>query len=194
MNIPNVSWEETSRGFRYWSEKQGESTELSDAILSADIVLLPNEGFRDYKGFVFPVGTEELFAQLKKRLPEEILVDVAVSDDEYREVAVHSDLVAIAEFLVTKVAAQILVCFLVDYLKQRLRWRFDRTNVKATLVIEDNDGRRHRTVRMTFEGPAPEFESAMKESIDAFHRGPNGNAPTDEHGHPEVDEPTSNES
>ena len=194
MNIPNVSWEETSRGFRYWSEKQGESTELSDAILSADVVLLPNDGFRDYQGFVFPVGTEELFARLNERLPENVLVDVAVSDDEYREVAVHSDLVTIAEILVTKVAAQVLVSFLADYFKQRLRWRFDRTNVKATLVIEDKDGTRHRTVRMTFEGPAPEFESAMKESIDAFRRGANGNGQTKQHGCSEVDEPTSNES
>ncbi len=162
MGHSNVSCIETNKNSSYWARKQLKHTELRDAILSSDILLLPYEGFRDYQGLVFPVNTEELFAQLKETLPDNIRIDVAVSDDDYVELSLRSDLLHIADILVEYVLAPILVAFLADYIKNRLRRRYDQTNVKTSFFIEDVGKTTRKTVRVSYEGPATEFEKTMR--------------------------------
>src|SRR5580704_6468766 len=55
------SYAEVQTGFQYWSNAESLSPTTQTAIRRSDIVLVPAEGFADYKGPVFPKGTDELF-------------------------------------------------------------------------------------------------------------------------------------
>lgn len=63
---PQVNCVSTNEGFQYWAGQESISADLSESILTADVLLVPTVGYGEFDGNVFPVGTEELFAHLKR--------------------------------------------------------------------------------------------------------------------------------
>src|SRR3989442_2502899 len=61
MTVQLYTRNETELDFQYWSTSRPLSDDLRISISNADVLLVPQEGFRDYEGPVFPVLTHELF-------------------------------------------------------------------------------------------------------------------------------------
>ena len=60
--------EESEKGFEYWASREYITAETGEKIRRAPVLVIPDEGFRDRPGPVFPVRTEELFQLLRERL------------------------------------------------------------------------------------------------------------------------------
>jgi addiction module HigA family antidote len=156
---------ETDSGFRYWSSLPSLTGEIRKAVRQADIVLVPYEGFRNYQGPVFPVGTEELFQIIREQVPTGMEVELAIEDADYKELALHSDIVTIADFLVKYLAAPVAVALITAYLKKRLGGRFSSTQVRASMIVDHSKGDTRQAMRISYEGSATAFERSVKEAL-----------------------------
>jgi hypothetical protein len=159
------SYAEVRTGFQYWSSEKSLSRETQLAVQRSDIVLVPEEGFGDYVGPLFPKGTDELFQFLRTNAPSGINVELAAEDADYKELALHGDTVHIASVLVTSLVAPAAVGLIVQYLRSRLGNRLAKTEVRASMILDQSDGPNSKTLRMRYEGPANAFEKTMHEAL-----------------------------
>jgi hypothetical protein len=149
MSEPKIETGTTGQDRSYWTSRPYASTIIS-SLKHADLIVLPQEGFRDRPGPVFPVGTEELFRYLKDGLPVGTVLEIAVDEDKYVELALHSDLLVLGSFLVTSVIGPLLANLISDYVNRRQIASQRRTDVKIDIRIEVPG----RTDSITYEGPS----------------------------------------
>jgi predicted DNA binding CopG/RHH family protein len=159
------SYVEVQTGFAYWSNAESLSRETQMAVQRSDIVLVPAEGFGDYVGPVFPKGTDELFQFLRTNAPAGMSVELAAEDADYKELTLHGDTVYIASVLVRLLVAPVAVGLIVEHLRNRLGSRLGKTEVRASMILDQSDGPNSKTLRMSYEGPANEFEKTMHEAL-----------------------------
>jgi len=162
------AWIPTQSDFVYWSSLLSLSTELRQSIQQADIVLVPQPGFGDYTGPLFPVRTEELFRHLRQNVPAGLKVELAVEDADYKELALHADIVRIATVLVKWLTAPLAIDLIKDYLKGHLGKRFKSAEVRFTMIVDQSDGRNKKAGQISYEGPADTFESLLKHALDSL--------------------------
>jgi hypothetical protein len=160
----------TDRTLTYWSSLDSLSPETKSAIGRASIIIVPDDGFRDHSGPVFPVGTVEFFRLLRERSPRGAAVEIAVNESEYKEVALHSELVRLAGVIVEYVLAPVVAGLIVEYLKTRLGSRFSKSEVEASMTVDQSDGVNHKAWQITYRGPAPTFESVVGGAIASLPR------------------------
>jgi predicted DNA binding CopG/RHH family protein len=158
---------EIETGFQYWSTAGFLSDETRATIGKSDIVLVPAEGYEDYAGPVFPVGTNELFQFLRSKAPSGINVELATEDTNYAELALHGDVLYLASVLVTLLGAPVATGLIVEYLKRHLGSRLDNTEVRASMILDGLDG---KTIKLSYEGPACTFEKTMKEALTSISK------------------------
>jgi hypothetical protein len=139
--------------------------ETRAAVAAAGIVLVPDDGFRDYPGPVFPHGTVEFLQFVRDHAPSDTTVAIAVEEAEYKEVVLHSDIVRLATMFVEYVAAPMAVSLIAAYLKDFLGSRFGRVEARAAIVVLQKEGDIEQTVRVSYEGPAPNAEQALRDAI-----------------------------
>ncbi|MGA2967507.1 MAG: hypothetical protein ABSD64_14965 [Terriglobales bacterium] len=155
----------TDRTLAYWSSLDSLSPETRSAVRRASIIVVPSDGFREYTGPVFPVGTIEFFRLLRERSPQEAAVEIAVDESEYKEVALHSGLVRLAGIIVKYVFAPVASGMIVEYLKTRLGSRFSKSEVEASMIVDQSDGVNHKAWQIKYKGPASTFENVVGGAI-----------------------------
>ena len=139
--------------------------ETRAAVERAGIVIVPDEGFRDYAGPVFPQGTVDFLQFLREHAPHGTEVAIAAEDTDYKEVVLHSDIVRLATLFVEYVAAPVVMSLIAAYLKDFLGSRFGRAEARTAIVVHRKDGAVEQTVRISYEGPAQNVEQALKDAI-----------------------------
>lgn len=133
--------------------------ELQTEIKNADVLLLPYKDVRGTKGYCFPEQTFEFFDYLKKNAKlQDVGVDICISDEQYKELELHADVLNIAQIIVTcgvlPIVTGIISCYLYDKLKQRKT----ELNTNVTITVEQKG--KSKTIH--YDGKAECFESAMK--------------------------------
>jgi hypothetical protein len=157
---------ETSEDFLHWSSVDGLSQGTRTNILNSDVVVVPYNGFRDYQGPLFPAGTAEFFQYLKANLPSGKEAELAVEDEDFRELSLHFDVVTIATCVVKYAAVPLLVKLLSDWISKRVGSRANSAEVRASLVVVLTDGNESKSIQFSYEGPAATFEATMKSALD----------------------------
>lgn len=138
------------------------SPELLEKIKAADILLLPYADFRGYQSCLFPEQTYEFYTYLIKEAKKQNLsVDIGVSDEDYKEIELHADVVNIAEVLIQWVLFPVVTGMISAYLYDLVRQRKKKMNANVKITVERNG----KTKTVNFEGNIENFERAMK-SID----------------------------
>ena len=138
------------------------SPEISEKIITADILLLPYADFKGYQNCLFPEQTYQFFAHLMKEAEKQHLtVDLAVSDEDYKELELHADVVNVADILIQWVLFPIVTGMISTYLYSLIQQRKRNINANVKIIVE-KDG---KSKRVSYEGDIENFERAMK-SID----------------------------
>lgn len=127
-------------------------------IKSADILLIPHEDFKGCKN-CFPEQTYRFYTFLKKEtVKHNLSVDIGASDEEYKELELHGDVVNITEVLIQwtvfPVTTGMIAAYLYDIVKQRKR--------KMNACIKISVEKKGKTKTINFEGDIENFERAMK--------------------------------
>lgn len=137
-------------------------SELLDKIKAANILLLPYEDFRGYHNCLFPEQTYQFYTNLMKEAKKQNLsVEILVSDEDYKEIELHADVVNIADILIQWVIFPVVTGMISSYLYELVRQHKKKMNAKIKINVEKNG----KTKTVSFEGDIESFERAMK-SID----------------------------
>lgn len=150
---------DSSENFSTWINRQYIPQGLKRSLQNVNILFVPYENFRDQKIPVFAHKTEEIFHFFQEHASSEVNVNICIADDDYKEVALHSDLIIIGSVIVSTVVLPVFVNLLSEYLKRKL---FKSTNSKIRIVltvVDSSSGAK----QFEYEGPADGFRKAVSE-------------------------------
>lgn len=162
-----ITVERTEKGREYWAKRPFVGDLIAGRIRDADLVIVPWEGFRDFDGPVFPVGTESFYTFMKENMPSGSIVEVAVDDDKYTEVALHGALVIVGTVLVTGlggIALNVISGLITEYVKSRFPKMFvpqasaSADRIRVQVIVDSVSG---GVLGMTYEGPPQLLESEL---------------------------------
>lgn len=137
--------------------------EYIDDIKKANLLIIPNEGFRDEGDLLFPETTREFFEFLKENASDRIVADIAISDDDFQRIELHSAVVEVAKIIVQwavlPIATSMIAAFLYD-LVQKYHRKPEDTSAKVQIITEETETKRSK--KITYEGPV----SGIKDALD----------------------------
>ncbi len=135
----------------YWLIQPFVPDDIVESAANADVVLVPWEGFKDYRRAVFPVGTMEFFQFVEK---SELSIEACISDKEYTEIALHSDEKRLPSMIVTFVVLPLVLSLVGNYISQR--WPLEKNPpISVSITVQEVDGSA-RTLE--YKGSADDFE------------------------------------
>ncbi len=132
-------------------------------IKKANLLIIPNEGFRDEGDVLFPETTREFFDFIKETAGDDVIVDIAVSDEDFQCIELHSAAIEVATIIVESalfsIAINLVSSFLYDLIKKYHR-KAEDTSTKVKIITEETD--KKKTKMITYEGPV----SGVKDTLD----------------------------
>lgn len=130
--------------------------DLKEQIQSTDIVILPIEGFRDYKKPLFPRGTENIYLYLKKNLPPRYKLEIAISDKNYKELSLHYDLIDLGIFMLKELMLPLFLNLLANFAFYKLKLKNNQEKIKLKIILTD------KLKLIDFEGSVEDFKLITK--------------------------------
>lgn len=138
-------------------------TEYLDDIKKANLLIIPNENFRDEGDVLFPETTREFFDFIREFPNDEIIADIAISDEDFKRIELHSAVIEVApiivQTIVLPIALNIISSFLYDLVK-KYRRKPEDTSAKVQIITEETATKKSK--KITYEGPV----SGIKEVLD----------------------------
>ena len=138
-------------------------TEYLDDIKKANLLIIPNENFRDEGDVLFPETTREFFDFIREFPNDEIIADIAISDEDFKRIELHSAVIEVApiivQTIVLPIALNIISSFLYDLVK-KYRRKPEDTSAKVQIITEETANKKSK--KITYEGPV----SGIKEVLD----------------------------
>jgi hypothetical protein len=158
---PTCHIEDATRDREYWATRRELDEETRRRVCDADIVIVPEGDDYQGKGIYFPEGTTELYHFL---LSQNVSVEVAAEDADFKELARHFDLYILGEFVLKDVALPIFIGLLLKHLENRFLNR-EKSAIKIGLTCQKADG---SAKHLSYEGPVNVFESEVRTLLQDF--------------------------
>lgn len=137
--------------------------EYLEDIKKANLLIIPNEGFRDTGDVLFPETTREFFDFIRDSSGEEVVADIAISDEDFQRIELHSAAIEVATIIVESAIFNIVIgivsAFLYDLIKKYRRTPED-TSVKVKIITKESKTKKSKMI--TYEGPV----SGVKDALD----------------------------
>lgn len=128
----------------------------------ANMLLLPYHNFREGVEYCFSEYAEEILQYVRKNGSEELKTDIAITDEKYQIIEMHSMLLDLGLFIVQNVlipmAVSILANFIYDKVKS-LHKDNKEVNVRVRIISQDTDG---KSKEIRYDGSADEFDMVIK--------------------------------
>lgn len=152
----NVIIEESFITFDSIKNKPFYCMEIDEEIQSADMVVLPS----NEKDVLFPEVTTELFKYLCDS--NSIRISVPVSDNDYKKIEKHCDLIELGVFLVSSVVLPIAINLLSNFLYDKLKIfnkKDDEVNANVEIIVEETKTKKSKIIK--YKGPV----SGVKDTL-----------------------------
>jgi len=137
--------------------------EYLDEIKKANLLIIPNENFRDEGDVLFPETTREFFDFIREFPNDEIISDIAISDEDFKRIELHSAVIEVApiivQWVVLPIATSMIASFLYDLVK-KYRRKPEDTSAKVKIITEETETKKSKMI--TYEGPV----SGVKDALD----------------------------
>ena len=138
-------------------------TEYLDDIKKANLLIIPNENFRDEGDVLFPETTREFLDFIREFQNDEIISDIAISDEDFKRIELHSAVIEVApiivQWVVLPIATSMMASFLYDLVK-KYRRKPEDTSAKVKIITEETETKKSKMI--TYEGPV----SGVKDALD----------------------------
>ena len=135
---------------------------LLESIKQANILLIPQEKFRDCNGLFFPEQTYDFYNYLTFNAKEKgINVDICCTDEDYKEVQLHNDFIRIVEMIVENPMYDILIGIIANYLYGKvseIKKKRNEVKTEVKVTVECNG----KSKRVSYVGDVENFEKIMK--------------------------------
>lgn len=160
-----IEIEETDITFDSIYDKPFIPQDYIEDIKKADILIIPEENFREEGDVLFPETTREFLEYLQEQIPKDMSVDIAISDEDFRKIELHSDLVNVATIIVSStafsIACSMVASFLYDMAKKLLK-RPEDLNAKVKIISEETKTKKTKSI--TYEGPVSGIKEALEQA------------------------------
>ena len=117
----SLNVEETDITFDEIYKKKYIPIEYIDEIKGANLLIIPNENFRDEGDVLFPETTREFFDYIKSQSGDQVIADIAISDEDFQMIELHSAVIEVASIIVQlailPIATSMIASFLYDLVK-----------------------------------------------------------------------------
>lgn len=133
----NLTIQESTETFESWINREFIPESLRPDLAKASILLVPTIGFREENQPTFPVLTEDIINYFKENLPPDIIAEICIDDEQYLELALHSDYKRIGNFIVKSVAVAVFVNVLSAYIYDKYV-KQEEKEPQVTIVNIDN--------------------------------------------------------
>lgn len=157
-----------SENFESIYKKEYFPVKLLDEIKKANVLLIPDYVERGNDGeYVFPESTKEFLEYLKDNASDNIIPDIAIDDDDYKKMELHSATITIVTFIVKNVALPLMISlvanFLYDQVKRMHREKKD-VSTKVNIITTEEISKKSKMI--SYEGPVSGVEEALKSAAE----------------------------
>lgn len=138
-------------------DKCSSDSEFKKHLLMANVLIIPyeNDPNKNNKNNIFPVGTTILYRYLQQKSSSSVKLDIATKDEDYVELAQHSDLVNFPTIIATCVVLPLIINLIANYISDKLK--SDNTINSEIIIIN----KRGDNKLIKYKGPANEYESTL---------------------------------
>lgn len=143
---------ETTESREFWLN-QDIVKGLEQQLAAAGVLIVPLHEFRPGVKYVFHQDTPALYEYLKSKLANQIIVEICASDDEYLEIALHSNFLRLSQIVLSYAVAPIVFGLLTNYIYDELKAKPGDT-VELSLIIEDDQC---KAFNFSFKGDAKDL-------------------------------------
>ena len=161
--LDNIKISDTAISFEQIYNKGYIPKEYIEDIKKANLLIIPNENFRDEGDILFPETTRDFYDYIRDNANDGIVADIAISDDDFKRIELHSDVFEVAtiivQYVILPVATSIVGSFLYELAKKHHRKPED-TTAKVKIITEETKSKKCKII--TYEGPV----SGIKEALD----------------------------
>ena len=133
-------------------------------LKKANVLLIPFENARSGIEVAFPETTTEFLQFLKEQNDKELVSDIAIDDEHYQKLELHSAVITIATCIVQEVVWPIVASIIAAYIYDEVK-KYHRTPNEMTAKLDvyvEKDG---KTKRISYEGPASKVEDVLKTPV-----------------------------
>lgn len=133
-----------------------------EQLKEASILFLPYHNFRPNVEYCFTEYAEDALRYIKEN--SNFSADIAITDDKYRIIEMHSILIDIGLILVKQAILPVVLSILANYIYDKIKSRHEKsedTEIRVQIIAEDKAGK-CRVLR--YEGPASEFSKVIEEA------------------------------
>lgn len=138
--------------------------EYENEIKNSNFLLIPNKGFRDKDIVYFPEGTRYFFQYIKEKEDDRMNIEICISDEEFNELELHSDIIRIATIIVKDfilpVAINLISSYLIDKLKKENKVS-EKVKLECKIIVEKDK----KSLEINYEGTVENFEKIDKSEI-----------------------------
>lgn len=157
------------KGFDYWLNQDFISSETRTLLHTANVLIVPLLGFRDTSSPLFHKEIGDFIEYIKENPPKDIVVEVCIDNDNYKEISLCSDEIRLGEIIITSVAFPLAVNLLTEFIKYLLKKRrmnTDKANLEVTITISD----KKQTKSFQYTGKAENFSKVFSQIKDLWEK------------------------
>lgn len=151
-DVKVLTVDETLESRQFWLEQEI-AKDLGQELALADVLIVPLKDFRPGAKYVFHQDTPAFLNYLKGALPEELVVEICVADDDYQEIALHSNFLRLSTLVVSYAVAPLVIGLLTNYVYDELKAKPTDT-VELSIVVEDDQC---KAFKFNFKGEAKDL-------------------------------------
>ena len=163
INYKKVQIIDSDLTFEKIYEKKYIPSEYLDEIKKANLLIVPNENFRKKGDVLFPETTREFFEYIQDHPNDEIVADIAISDDNFQRIELHSAVIEVATIIVNVVVLPVAINMISNYLYDLIK-KYHRKpeDTSARLKIISEETKTKKTKIISYEGPVSEVKDTLE--------------------------------
>lgn len=150
---------DSNQDFDYWLNRPYISNNLKRELQSSEILIIPEEGIREFNIPLFPVKTEEVFTYMRNAISGDQSINICVEDKDYKELALHHDQINIATFIVTSALLPIFINLLSNYIQEKIIKRRSDSTINVKFIVQKKN---RESKKIYYEGKPEYFGDTIK--------------------------------
>lgn len=165
---------DSNNDFDFWINQDFIPDNLKNDLRNANLLFIPQSFHRrDQEYLTFPVNTEELYNYIIENSQDEIIPNICISSNAYREIALHGYEIYLGSFVVTSIIVPIFISLISEYINRKIYRKNDdpTININITIVNQDNTATEYR-----IREPYSKFNEIKNDLLTYDKNGKTGNS------------------
>ena len=146
---------DTAENFSYWQNRPYLDETTKILLSGAEVIIIPEENFRDHPTPLFPRNTMEIYDWLK----EHFLTEAAINEGDYQEVALNSKKHRFGKFAVAAIVAPVFASVMASFIYDKLKTEDPKDEIEVEILVQGSEG---KSKSIKYHGTAQHFNQVTE--------------------------------